>query len=179
MSLAAFAASLQASSFSTTLQSTPWVVPLLQSLHILMIGVVFVSILAVALKVLGWLRVDETLVQVWHRFAPFLWGGLAVMALTGLLLVIAEPVRELMSLSFRIKMLLLLVGITGAVAFARHVAHAAGRAPAGQGAAVRHSGGLRAAAIATVLLWLAVICLGRAIAYDEAIWGAQVSAEPG
>src|SRR5690606_27978046 len=110
MSLAGFAAWLQATPFSITLQSTAWVVPLLQSLHILMIGVVFVSILAVALKVLGWLRVEEPLEQVWSRFAPFLWIGLLVMASTGLLLVVAEPVRELMSISFRIKMLLLVVG---------------------------------------------------------------------
>ncbi len=185
MSLEAFAAWLQATAFSTALQSTAWVVPLLQSLHILMIGVVFVSILAVALKVLGWLRVDESLQQVWQRFAPFLWGGLAVMALTGLLLVIAEPVRELMSISFRIKMLLLVAGIVGAVAFGRRVARIA-QALVGQGAAPAPPqagrigqgpmqpalpAGLRAGAIATIVLWLAVIFLGRAIAYDDAIWG--------
>lgn len=184
MSLEAFASWLQATAFSTALQSTAWVVPLLQSLHILMIGVVFVSILAVALKVLGWLRVEESLQQVWQRFAPFLWGGLAVMAVTGLLLVIAEPVRELMSISFRLKMLLLVAGIIGAVSFGRHVARIAQRL-AGQGAAspapATGTGrgpaqpvlpaGLRAGAIATIVLWLAVIFLGRAIAYDDAIWG--------
>src|SRR5690606_34269392 len=167
MSLAGFAAWLQATSFSTTLQSTAWVVPLLQSLHILMIGVVFVSILAVALKVLGWLRVDETLERVWSRFAPFLWIGLVVMAGTGLLLVVAEPVRELMSISFRIKMLLLVIGIAGAVAFGRRIARATGDPAAMQSV----PGSMRAAAIATVVLWLAVIFLGRAIAYDDAIWG--------
>ncbi len=177
MSLAAFAASLQASSFSTALQSTPWVVPLLQSLHILMIGVVFVSVLAVALKVLGWLRVEDSLARVWQRFAPFLWGGLAVMALTGLLLVIAEPVRELTSVSFQIKMLLLVVGIAVAIAFARRMAQATQKAA--DGAPARPPHGLRAAAVATVLLWLAIIFLGRAIAYDEALWGvAAMAAEP-
>src|SRR5690606_2636484 len=133
------------------------------------------SILAVALKVLGWLRVDETLAAVWGRFAPFLWGGLAVMALTGLLLVIAEPVRELMSISFRIKMLLLGVGIAGAVAFGRRVARAGhATAPAAAASLPRP---MRVAAIATVLLWLAIIFLGRAIAYDDAIWG--TSGAPG
>lgn len=185
MNLAGFAAWLQATSFSMALQSTAWVVPLLQSLHILMIGVVFVSILAVALRVLGWLRVDESLAGVWHRFAPFLWGGVVVMALTGLLLVIAEPVRELMSISFRIKMLLLLLGIAGAVAFGRRVArvarlHAemAGTFATGANASVRSvptaqplPRPMRMVAIATVLLWLAIIFFGRAIAYDDAIWG--------
>lgn len=176
MTLAGFAAWLQATSFSTALQSTAWVVPLLQSLHILMIGVVFVSILAVALKVLGWLRVDETLARVWQRFAPFLWGGLAVMALTGLLLVITEPVRELLSISFRIKMVLLAVGIAGAVAFGRHVARHGGMEASSPGGH-RPPAALRAAAMATVVLWLAIIFLGRAIAYDDAIWGRQGAAQ--
>lgn len=172
MSLGDFAAWLQATPFSIALQSTAWVVPLLQSLHILMIGVVFVSILAVALKVLGWLRVEEPLQRVWARFAPFLWGGLAVMALTGLLLVVAEPIRELLSVSFRLKMLLLVVGISGAVAFGRRVARNAPVLSADAGATpATLPAGLRAAAIATILLWLAVIFLGRAIAYDDAIWG--------
>jgi hypothetical protein len=173
MSLAGFAAWLQATAFSTTLQSTAWVVPLLQSLHILMIGVVFVSVLAVALKVLGWLRVEEPLERVWSRFAPFLWTGLVVMASTGLLLVVAEPVRELTSISFRIKMLLLVVGIAGAVAFGRRIA----RVPKHLPDIHPQPASMRAAAIATVVLWLVVIFLGRAIAYDDAIWGRGEAAQ--
>ena len=45
MSLLEFATWLQSTPFSVAIQSASWVVPTLQSLHILMIGVVFVSIL--------------------------------------------------------------------------------------------------------------------------------------
>ncbi len=31
--------------------------------------------------------------------------------------------------------------------------------------------GRKAAALATVVLWLAIIFLGRAIAYDDEVWG--------
>lgn len=172
MSLAGFAAWLQATPFSITLQSHAWVVPALQSLHILMIGVVFVSILAVALRVLGWFRADESLIQVLRRFAPFLWTGVVVMACTGLLLTITEPVRELTSVSFRIKIPLVVIGVIVAAIFARRVARAAHNgAVAATAAGVRQPTGMRLAAVATVLLWLVIIFLGRAIAYDEAIWG--------
>jgi prepilin signal peptidase PulO-like enzyme (type II secretory pathway) len=160
-----FATWLQATSFSVTIQSVGWVVPFLQSVHILGIGVVFVSVLMVALRVLGRVRLEQSLAEVWARFAPFLWWGLAVMALTGLLLTISEPVREFMTLSFRLKLLLLVVGVLSAAQFGRRVRRVAAAG------ANQVPPGLRLAAIATVVLWLAIIFLGRAIAYDDVIWG--------
>lgn len=172
MGLLEFATWLQATPLSVAIQSSPWLVPALQATHILMIGVVFVAVLMIALRVLGIARADEPFARVWARFAPFLWGGVGVMAVTGLLLTLSEPVRELMTLSFRLKMLLLAVGLASAVAFGRSMGGTA-RAPAGGAEA---GGGeftptIRMAAVATVMLWLVVIFLGRAIAYDDAIWG--------
>jgi hypothetical protein len=170
MSVESFAASLQSTAFSDALKSAGWIVPTLQTAHILMIGVVFISILMIALKVFGRVRADEPLSRVWKRFAPFLWAGLVVMAVSGILLVIAEPVREFMTLSFRLKMLLLLFGVVSAAMFGRKV-----RAAAGSGADFgEHQpapAGLRVAAMATVALWIAIIFLGRAIAYDDSVWG--------
>jgi hypothetical protein len=165
MSLESLARGLQSSRFSEVLQATSWVVPTLQAIHILMIGVVFVSILAVALRVLGRVRAEEPLLRVWRRFAPFMWTGVVVMAATGLLLTIAEPVRQVMTLSFRVKMLLVLVGVISAAVFGRKVARLASRTEQAE------PSGLRGAALATVALWLAIIFLGRAIAYDDSIWG--------
>jgi hypothetical protein len=48
LGLLEFATWLQATSLSVTIQSVGWVVPFLQSVHILGIGVVFVSVLMVA-----------------------------------------------------------------------------------------------------------------------------------
>ena len=146
-----------------------WSIPVLQSIHILMIGVVFVSILVVALRVLGRMRMDEPLADVVARFAPWLWGGLAVMLLTGALLAIAEPVRQVMTLSFWLKMALLVVGIAAAAAFQRSV-RVQSAAGAGVGAE-EPSGAQKALAGATIVLWLAIIFLGRAIGYDYEIWG--------
>jgi uncharacterized protein DUF6644 len=162
----AFAEWLQATRLSVTIQSIDWVIPLLQSIHILMIGVVFVSILMIAMRVLGRVRMDEPFGQVWNRFAPWMWCGLVVMAVTGVMLVIGEPVRELTALSFWLKMALLAIGVASVFFFRRSV---------GPAFAVDHSpefsGATKSAAVTVLLLWLTIIFLGRAIAYDVAVWG--------
>ncbi len=156
---------LQGSSLSVTIQSAGWVVPLLQSIHILMIGVVFVSSLVIALRALGRMRADEPFAAVWGRFAPWMWGGLVVMTLTGATLVIAEPVREFSSLSFWLKMTLLAVGITGTALLGHSLRPTAPATGPGFPVAAK------ATAIALIVLWLAIIFLGRAIAYDTEVWG--------
>lgn len=160
-----FAEWLQATSLSTKIQAVDWIIPLLQSIHIVTIGVVFVSSLMIALRVLGRMRADEPFAVVWGRFAPWMWSGLVVMAVTGLLLVVGEPVREFTALSFWIKMTLLAIGIIGTAWFGHTFRPAA--------ATVRpeFSLGAKTAAVGIVVLWLAIIFLGRAIAYDVEVWG--------
>jgi hypothetical protein len=163
-----FAEWLQGSFASHTIQTVSWVVPLVQSIHIVTIGVVFVSSLMIALRVLGLMRVDESFEVVWRRFAPWMWSGLAVMAATGLTLVIGEPVREFTALSFWIKMLLLAVGVTSTVLYGRSLRSAVTAHPR---MPIQFSAGAKTASVLIVVLWLAVIFLGRAIAYDREVWG--------
>ena len=159
-----FAEWLGSTPLSVAIQSRLWLTPLLQTIHITMIGIVFVSMLCVALRVLGQIRSDEALADVWNRFAPWFWGALGVMAGTGLILTIGEPVRQATALSFWLKMSLLAIGIASALYFGRTIHAAAG---SGEAAA---SGGARVAAVVTILLWLTIIFLGRSIAYDVEIW---------
>ena len=158
-----FAEWLGATPFSVAIQSRLWITPLLQSLHILMIGVVFTSILVMALRVLGRMRTDEAPADIWRRFAPWFWRALVVMAATGLVLTIAEPVREFTAFSFWFKMTLLVIGLSSAAYFGRTLSVATGTA--------EFSGKARVVAVVTVALWLTIIFLGRAIAYDVEVWG--------
>ena len=160
-----FAEWLGTTPFSVAIQSTLWLTPLLQSIHILMIGVVFTIVLVLALRVLGRVRADEPLAEIYERFAPWFWSALCVMFLTGLVLSIAEPVREATALSFWIKMSLIVVGIVTSLIFGRTV-----RAAAAPGGHV-YSGRARTVAVATVAMWMFIIFLGRAIAYDVEVWG--------
>jgi hypothetical protein len=161
-----FAEWLQATPFSVAIQSTLWLTPLLQTIHITMIGIVFVSMLIVALRLLGKIRADEPLPDVWRRFVPWFWSALGVMAATGLVLVISEPVRQVTALSFWLKMSLLAIGVVSALAFGRAINAAVTSGVANPAPSAR----ARVLAVATVLLWVAIMFLGRWIAYDVEIF---------
>lgn len=147
----AFAAWLGETSLSLAIQQRTWLVALVQAIHILALGVVFSSMLLIALRTLGRFRADESRDQVWARFAPWLWRALAVMAVTGLLLIVGEPVRQVSALSFWLKMGLLLLAVLGTLRLRQ-----------------RES---RALAGMVIACWIAIVFLGRAIAYDLEVWG--------
>jgi len=159
-----FAEWLGSTPLSVAIQSRLWLTPLLQTIHITMIGIVFVSMLSVALRVLGKIRTDEPLDEVWHRFAPWFWCALGVMAGTGLVLAIGEPVRQVTAMSFWIKMGLIVIGVGSALYFGRTIGAAAAAVP------LVPSSRTRFIAVATIFLWLAIIFFGRSIAYDVEIW---------
>ena len=144
-----------------------WVIPTIQSIHIVGIGVVVASVFMVDLRILGWAGMDQTLRQTTNRFGPWLTGGLCVLLATGGLMVVGEPVRELVTISFWLKMFLVAVGTLVATVFQislrKHEQD------------WEHSIGNRASikwlAILTFMIWVAIIILGRLIAYDH-VWGA-------
>lgn len=160
-----FTAWLEGTSLSHTIQTVGWVVPLLQSIHILTIGIVFVSSLMIALRVLGRVRLDESFAEVWARFAPWMWSGVVVMAITGVFLIIGEPRREFTTLSFWMKMALVATGVLS-TAFLGRALRPIALTDGGE-----FSGAAKAGAVVLVVLWLAIIFLGRAIAYDKEMWG--------
>ena len=143
-----------------------WVIPTIQSIHIVGIGVVLASVFMVDLRILGWAGMDQTLRQTTKRFGPWLTGALCLLLATGILMVIGEPVRELVTFSFWLKMSLLVVGTIVAAVFQisvrKHEEHweeAAGNRTS-----------IKGFAILTFLIWVAIVILGRLIAYDY-VWG--------
>ncbi|MEO8307117.1 MAG: DUF6644 family protein [Pseudomonadota bacterium] len=161
-SIVAFAHWLQSTQFSIAIQSTLWLMPLVQAIHIVMIGIVFVSLLVICLRVLGRMRMDESIDTVWARFAPWMWTALAVMAATGLVMICGEPVREATATSFWLKMALVLVAITMVNGLRRSLSGRAGPP---------FSSGARFMAYALILVLVAIVFLGRFIAYDLEVWG--------
>jgi hypothetical protein len=143
-----------------------WVIPTVQSIHIVGITVVLGSVFMIDLRILGWAGLDQTLRQTTNRFGPWLSGALCVLLATGILMVIGEPVRELVTFSFWLKMFLVAVGTLIAAAF-----QIALRNNEQHWEETRvNSGAIKWLAILTFLVWVAIIVLGRLIAYDH-VWG--------
>lgn len=154
--LVGFAKWLQATPLSIAVQSARWVVPAMQVIHLVALSIVFVSALMVILRALGRVRTDEPFAETWQLFSRFIRRGVVVLLLTGLVLVIAEPIREFTSTSFWTKMVLVVVALAATWAV---------------GMRFREDGGDRSGAVFALLVWVAIIFFGRAIAYDEQVWG--------
>jgi hypothetical protein len=108
-SLDSFCDRLSASDLSQAIQSTDWVIPTVQTVHILAVAAVISSILMFNLRLIGVRARSESVASVAARFIPVVWFGLPILLGTGAILIIAEPARALQNPVFILKMALVLL----------------------------------------------------------------------
>jgi hypothetical protein len=157
---------LSQTSISLAIQTHEWVIPTIQSIHIVAIGVVLGSVFMIDLRVLGLAGRDQSLIETTGRFGPWLSGALCVLLATGILMVIGEPARELLAFSFWFKMSLVALGTLVAAAFQMSLRR--NELYWEESVAKRRT--TKLLAVATLLIWVCIAILGRLIAYDH-IWG--------
>jgi hypothetical protein len=159
--LVEFSLSLSDSRVSLWLQDHFYAIPAFQTLHILAIAVLFSSSLLMAMRVLGVNGRDQSLEAAYRRYRPWIWSSLGLLFFSGIILVIAEPVRNLTNPVFWTKMTLLAVGAIGTFALQSGIRNRMASwdiSPAGHAT-------LRSGATALIVLWCLVIAGGRWIAY--------------
>jgi uncharacterized membrane protein len=161
--LLAFSEWLAATSLSTRVQNLLWLIPTLQTFHIIALAILFTSVGAVALRSFGRLGTEASPALVARRFQPWVWGALAVLLATGSVLIIGEPQREFINWAFWIKMPLIVIAALGTALQFSFLAHSEGTDPA-----VLQARG-RLVAVALVALWVLVVIFGRLIAYAQII----------
>lgn len=153
---------LSATAVSQALQSVGWIVPTVQSVHIMAIGMVMASAVLLDLRVMGVGRRSQPIPRLFASLNPVIWWALLTLLVSGGLLIIAEPRRELLNLVFQTKMALLVAAVTVTVGLQRWAATDGPSPPTGL-----PRPGVRAAALLSLLLWVAIIGCGRWIAYVE------------
>jgi magnesium-transporting ATPase (P-type) len=94
---------------SVAFQSATWFVPLVQTVHIIAIAILLMSIYLIGFRLLGLSRQSPSLAATVLKLQPWIWSALCVLLLTGILLTITEPARELLNWVFRTKMVLVLI----------------------------------------------------------------------
>jgi hypothetical protein len=161
-----FAEWLSQTPVSLVIQTHEWVIPTIQAIHIVAIGAVVGSVFMIGLRILGWAGRDQTLTQTTARFGPWLSWSLGVLLLTGTTMIVGEPARELLAVSFWLKMGLVAVGAIVTIIFRRSLT----RRPGEWETSLVHRPGIRRVAVLTLLIWALVVVLGRLIAYDY-VWG--------
>jgi hypothetical protein len=146
---------------SLLFQATEGLVATSQSIHILALSVVFVSGLMISLRLLGVGASGRSVSRLAQTLMPWMRWSLTVLLLTGLLQLIAEPVRELGNTLFWLKMGMLVCVLALSVWFARTVRARA----ATWDSAVTRPASARLFAVASLVLWVSIILCGRLIAY--------------
>jgi hypothetical protein len=159
-----FSGWLAATSLSHTIQTTGWVIPTLQTIHILSVAVVFSSAVLVDLRLWRLLNRDVPLPEITRRFLPTIWPVLVVLLITGALLIIGEPRRSLLNATFYIKMALLAVAIVLTAWLQWSVSSSPNVWDRDRG---RRMAGQLAASV-SILVWCGILFAGRWIAYTQA-----------
>ena len=106
---------------SDWLQSATWIVPTSQSIHIASVSVVFCCAVMISLRLLGLKASGRSVSQLVDTLVPWMYRALTVLLLTGMVQIIAEPVRQFVAPVFWWKMLMILCVLPLTVCFARAV----------------------------------------------------------
>ena len=152
---------IDATPLSQWMQVTNWVVPTVQTFHILAIAVVASSALMIDLRLIGVFWADRPMRDVSSRFLPLVWWPMLILLSTGVIMIISEPARSLKNPAFQLKMFLLVAAliVTGIFQFLQRRNAKFGNLRTGPRAAAV------TVAIVSMLLWSAIIFAGRWIAY--------------
>jgi hypothetical protein len=160
MSIETFGDWLYQTPVSTSIREIAWIIPTVQSIHILSIAIVIGSALVSDLRLAGVLATDETPATVVRRYLPWMWSALVVLLSTGLIMVVAEPGRTLGNTIFWIKMGLVLFAFALTLGFRKPLLD-----PQFQIDHARWRVAVKPAAWTSLAVWVAVIFCGRWIAY--------------
>lgn len=155
-----FAQGMSESAFSMWLVEWFWAIPILQVWHILAIAGSFAAVLMLNMRIFN-LAGHATLADTARRYTKVLWWSLAMIVISGVLMLFGDTVRNLLNSIFWIKMGFVVLGVLVAIAFTRRLE----RQSVAMGGNAAVAGGTKATAILLVVLWCVIMLCGRWIAY--------------
>ena len=162
MDLLAYSRWLEDTWWATAVRESGYVYPFVEGSHVMALALSVGAVLWFDLRLLGWTMRDDRVSDVFSQVRPWMFFGFAVMLVTGALLFAARATDAYESNYFRLKLALLVLGGVNIVLFhttidrRRDEWDAAGRPPA----RARLAGGV------SLVLWFAIIAVGRVMAYN-------------
>ncbi len=162
MTIDQFSRTIYESAISTGIRDVSWIIPAVQSIHILGVAGVIGAAIVMDLRLAGVLATDETPQAVVRRHLPWMWSALALLLSTGFLLGLGEPDRVLGNMVFWIKMGLVVSAFILTVLFRYPILHPDYRIEHARMAML-----VKPMAWGSLAIWAAVIFCGRWIAYTQ------------
>lgn len=133
-----------------------WLVPWLQIVHILANAIILSAVVMIDMRVWGISRSLASIATA-RRFQAWIWGGLVVLTVSGIVLILYAPRRVLTDITFQVKMAVMGFAIAATVALLLALRP-------GREAVPGDTGGRRLAGLLgtlTLALWVGVTLAGR------------------
>jgi hypothetical protein len=144
-------------SMGLAIQNSTWGVAIAEMVHLLALAAMGGTILLLDLRLIGIGLKRQSASVLARELAPIFWGSLAVILVSGVLILSAEPIKCYYNPAFRLKMLLLFLAVLFHSTLHRKAVKAAtGDIP---------SFSSKSAAALSLALWVGVGLAGRAIGY--------------
>jgi hypothetical protein len=139
----------------STIRDTVWAFPVIETFHLLALAVLLGSVLIVNLRVFGLGSRYLSAAQMARQLQPWMLASIGVLIATGIPMALSEPIKCFESISFPIKMGLIVVGIVVQFTIQRKWVMA--------GNATRRKA--QFAAIVSIMVWTVVGAAGKGIPY--------------
>ncbi len=138
-----------------------WAIPTIQVIHILSLAAAFGSVLMMSLRVFGVAGQGVSIADTQARYLKWMWYGLLGLLISGILMIIGEPIRELINPIFWGKMILILILLPLTIVYYKAIA----KAGASAGGAWAAGGGTKLTSAIILVTWCVIMAGGRWIAY--------------
>lgn len=143
---------------SLKIQTVLWIIPAVQTVHILSVSIVMASMAMLDLRLMGLAGKRQPISRMVTRFVPWVWRVLLILVATGAILIIGEPDRELLNWAFRTKMAMVATVSLITLFVQNRNKHDAAFWET-------HRIGAATVGALSLLLWVAIVTAGRWIAY--------------
>jgi cytochrome c556 len=165
---------LEATGLATGIRDSLYIFPIVESVHVMALSVVFGTITIVDLRLLGFASTGRPFARMSSELLRITWGAFVVAALTGTLMFMTNARVYYNNTPFRVKMVLLALAGLNMALF--HLT--AGRSVARWEMAPAAPGIGRLTASLSLTLWIAIVFAGRIIGFTTTGVQAKEAAPP-
>jgi hypothetical protein len=156
-----FFSGLQSSRLGVWINTVGAVYPIIETLHVIALSLVFGTILIVDLRLLGLASMSRPFTHIARDLLRITWSGFALSVVTGCLLFVANAGSMYANRAFQIKMVLMFVAGLNMLVFERITA----RHVSVWDLSASPPNAARIAGLLSICLWLAVIVFGRLVGF--------------
>lgn len=152
---------LQDSPLGSTISTSTWMFPTIETVHVIALSAVLGSIVVVDLRLLGVASKERSVTALTHEFLPWTWGAYVLAAISGLLLFSSRAADYVALSAFNIKFVLMALAGLNMMVFHYTTYRSVRVWDNGRPvAAARIAGGV------SLLLWAAIVVCGRKVGFS-------------